>query len=339
MNYSAGCSDPADPRTPRPAPPARAAGPVLGPPQGRHREGSGHRQRRASSATRRPRSPPRDVVVFDVNRKAVRPPRSRFDRLYEDEHVLVLDKPAGLLTVAGPPRRRTGRGHGAGPGARVHGTAARRARLRRAAPPARSRHLGRAGRRACRAQAHEAGRELFSAHALRSAVPGAGRTARRPTTPAPSTRRSPTPTPGRPAAAGHRRRAGARRRSRTSWSVSGSARRRRLLELTLETGRQHQIRLHLQRMGHPVLGDQVYGPRRRADGAAADAPRLAARLSAPAHRRAHRRRGAGARRFPEAEAPAQGRPRLSGLRATYSATTAVPLTVTISMLPCPPTVS
>ena len=33
-----------------------------------------------------------------------------------------------------------------------------------------------------------------------------------------------------------------------------------LLELTLETGRQHQIRLHLQRMGHPVLGDQVYGP-------------------------------------------------------------------------------
>jgi 23S rRNA pseudouridine1911/1915/1917 synthase len=32
-----------------------------------------------------------------------------------------------------------------------------------------------------------------------------------------------------------------------------------LLELTLETGRQHQIRLHLQRLGHPVLGDRVYG--------------------------------------------------------------------------------
>ncbi len=33
-----------------------------------------------------------------------------------------------------------------------------------------------------------------------------------------------------------------------------------LLELTLETGRQHQIRLHLQRLGHPVVGDRVYGP-------------------------------------------------------------------------------
>jgi 23S rRNA pseudouridine1911/1915/1917 synthase len=31
-----------------------------------------------------------------------------------------------------------------------------------------------------------------------------------------------------------------------------------LLELTLETGRQHQIRLHLQAIGHPLLGEAVY---------------------------------------------------------------------------------
>ena len=32
-----------------------------------------------------------------------------------------------------------------------------------------------------------------------------------------------------------------------------------LLELQLETGRTHQIRVHLSSIGHPILGDQVYG--------------------------------------------------------------------------------
>jgi 23S rRNA pseudouridine1911/1915/1917 synthase len=32
-----------------------------------------------------------------------------------------------------------------------------------------------------------------------------------------------------------------------------------LLELQLETGRTHQIRVHLAHIGHPVMGDQVYG--------------------------------------------------------------------------------
>jgi len=33
-----------------------------------------------------------------------------------------------------------------------------------------------------------------------------------------------------------------------------------LLECALETGRQHQIRAHLQAAGHPVVGDKIYGP-------------------------------------------------------------------------------
>ena len=41
-----------------------------------------------------------------------------------------------------------------------------------------------------------------------------------------------------------------------------------LAEIQLETGRTHQIRIHLASIGHPVLGDRKYGPATRT------APRL-----------------------------------------------------------------
>ncbi len=34
------------------------------------------------------------------------------------------------------------------------------------------------------------------------------------------------------------------------------------IECALETGRTHQIRVHMKYIGHPVLGDEVYGPSR-----------------------------------------------------------------------------
>jgi len=46
-----------------------------------------------------------------------------------------------------------------------------------------------------------------------------------------------------------------------------------LLELSLETGRTHQIRVHLAAIGHPVLGDQTYAPKGPRHGALASMAR------------------------------------------------------------------
>lgn len=57
------------------------------------------------------------------------------------------------------------------------------------------------------------------------------------------------------------------REARTAFRVLRRAAGRTLLELGLETGRTHQIRVHLAHIGHPVVGDQVYGGRRERHGA------------------------------------------------------------------------
>ncbi len=65
------------------------------------------------------------------------------------------------------------------------------------------------------------------------------------------------------------------RAARTHYRVLERFARATLLECALETGRTHQIRVHMAELGHPLVGDPVYGPRRRAQGVLADFPRQA----------------------------------------------------------------
>jgi len=57
---------------------------------------------------------------------------------------------------------------------------------------------------------------------------------------------------------------GGGRAARTHYHVLERFPHATLLECALETGRTHQIRVHLASIAHPLLGDPVYGPRRAA---------------------------------------------------------------------------
>ena len=60
--------------------------------------------------------------------------------------------------------------------------------------------------------------------------------------------------------------------SQTRWRVFAfdAARDATRLELEPVTGRSHQLRVHLQALGHPILGDSLYAP-----------PEVQARCAAP----------------------------------------------------------
>ena len=111
--------------------------------------------------------------------------------------------------------------------------------------------------------ARSALRALFRAHRMERRYAGARARRAAARTRARSTRPSTTPT--RAAGAAWRGRASPRPRAHALARASSASPRGALLEVELETGRQHQIRLHLAHVGLPIVGDPVYGrlrPRR-----------------------------------------------------------------------------
>jgi 23S rRNA pseudouridine1911/1915/1917 synthase len=193
-------------------------------------------------------------VVFDPNRPALPRARCTLPVLYEDEHVIVIDKPAGLLSVPSAPglpeedtallrvqdyaHRLKPRG---GFAERVH-------RLDRDTSGA----LAFALSPEARAGLIQTFRDHRIERAYVALVAGEPREDRG-VVDVPLREEW---TSGRKGVA---RGDEPQRPALTRWAVrerfSGAA----LLDVALETGRQHQIRVHLAHVGLPILGDPVYG--------------------------------------------------------------------------------
>jgi 23S rRNA pseudouridine1911/1915/1917 synthase len=176
--------------------------------------------------------------------------------VFEDEHLLVVDKPAGLVVHPGAGNRRGTLVHALLhylPGLAGVGAAGRPGIVHRL-------DKGTSGlllvakteavhRRLAEALARREIARTYWALAWGEPVPAEGRIAE-PIGRHPKDRKRMAVVPGgRPAA--------------TRYRVLESGGWASLLECALETGRTHQIRVHLSQIGHPVLGDEVYGGGRR----------------------------------------------------------------------------
>jgi 23S rRNA pseudouridine1911/1915/1917 synthase len=194
------------------------------------------------------------ALVFDPNRPALSRARCTLPVLYEDEHVIVVDKPAGLLTVP------------SAPGLHGEDTVLLRIRdyaLRRRPRGAYAERVHRLDRDTSGAIAFALSPEAraglirsFRDHRIERAYVAlvAG---------TPREERGVIDAPLREEWTGGRKGvARADQPSRpalTRWRVIERFGAGTLLEVTLDTGRQHQIRVHLAHVGLPILGDAVYG--------------------------------------------------------------------------------
>lgn len=193
-------------------------------------------------------------VDLNLNRPAQSRARASFEILHEDDHIIVLNKPAGLLSIPSSPEAGS-----------TEDTVLRRVREYMQFKRGHKTYVGMLHRLdrdtsgslavALSKDAHAAGREMFKEHrferhylALVQGIPHPPKgtiTARISTGYFDGRRKLVGPdTPGLDSA--------------TDYTVRERFKDAALLELRLHTGRQHQIRLHLEKLGYPLLGERVY---------------------------------------------------------------------------------
>ena len=174
---------------------------------------------------------------------------------FEDEHLLVLDKPAGLVV-----HPAAGNREGTLVNALLHHCAGRLSGIGGVARPGIVHRIDKdtSGLLVVAKSdvAHEGLARQFAAHSIdrryRAIVNGVPKTAGG-TVDAPLARSS------------HDRKKiaiveGARgKRAVTHWTRLTPLKEAALVECRLETGRTHQVRVHMASIGHPLLGDPVYG--------------------------------------------------------------------------------
>ncbi|HET9315397.1 MAG TPA: RluA family pseudouridine synthase, partial [Vicinamibacteria bacterium] len=203
-------------------------------------------------------------IRWDRNRKATPKTRISLPLLYADDDLVIVDKPAGLLSVPTSPDAR----NEDTALARVMDYARHRSPRRPFAGAVHrlDRDTSGALAFALNAEAKRALRDLFREHRIERnyAAIAMG---------APKHDQGTIDAPIHDAYEGGRRRIARgdepSREAVTRFKVLERFQGAALVEVALETGRQHQIRLHLAHVGLPVLGDPVYGR-----GAKAPAPQV-----------------------------------------------------------------
>jgi RluA family pseudouridine synthase len=194
------------------------------------------------------------AVDLNRNRPAQSRARAAFDILHEDDDIIVLNKPAGLLSIPSTPEAGNS-----------EDTVLRRVREYMEFKLGHKSYVGMLHRLdrdtsgslavALSKDAHAAGRDLFKDHrferhylALVQGVPD----------PQKGTIHARISSGYRD---GRRKLVDADKAgldATTDYQVRERLKDAALLELRLHTGRQHQIRLHLEKIGHPLIGERVY---------------------------------------------------------------------------------